>query len=89
VGVKKLKNESELLKLALKVGVRYGEGRGAVQFEETDSVKEKVEILYRLLVHDKLMQPIPETKVSQQAMRHKLAIWISRQLPEDHPLRVE
>jgi hypothetical protein len=47
VGVKKLKNESELLKLALKVGVRYGEGRGAVQFEETDSVKEKVEILYR------------------------------------------
>jgi len=84
--MKKLKNESELLKLALRVGIRYAEGRGAVHFEATDSVKEKVEILYRLLVHDKLMQPLPEDKVSQQAMRQKLAIWISRQLPEDHPL---
>lgn len=85
--MKKLKNESELLKLALNVGVRYAEGRGAVQFDATDSAQEKVEILYRLLVHDKLMQPLPEEKVSQQAMRHKLAIWISRQLPEGHPLR--
>jgi hypothetical protein len=85
--LKKLKNESELLKLALKVGVRYAESRGAVQFEATDSAQEKVEILYRLLVHDKHMQPLPEDQVSQQAMRHKLAIWISRQLPEQHPLR--
>lgn len=84
--MKKLKNESELLKLALKVGMRYAEGRGAVQFEATDSQQEKVEILYRLLVHDKHMQPLPEDKVSQQAMRQKLAIWIARQLPEDHPL---
>ncbi|HEY5789630.1 MAG TPA: DUF5062 family protein [Gammaproteobacteria bacterium] len=84
--MKKLKHEAELLKLALNVGVRYAEQRGAVRFEQTDSAHEKVEILYRLLVHDKLMQPLPETQVSQQAMRHKLAIWISRQLPEGHPL---
>lgn len=84
--MKKLKNEAELLKLALNVGIRYAENRGAVSFEATDSAHEKVEILYRLMVHDKLMQPLPEEKVSQQAMRHKLAIWISRQLPEGHPL---
>ena len=84
--MKKLKNEAELLKLALNVGIRYAENRGAVSFEATDSVHEKVEILYRLMVHDKLMQPLPEEKISQQAMRHKLAIWISRQLPEGHPL---
>ena len=84
--MKKLKNEPLLLKEALKVGMRYAENRGAAQFDANDSVNARVEFLYRLLVHDKLMQPLPEDQVSQAAMKHKLAIWISRQLPADHPL---
>jgi hypothetical protein len=60
--------------------------RGAVVFEPTDSASEKILFIYRLLVHDKLIQPLPEDQVSQQSMRHKLAIWYSKQLPEDHPL---
>jgi hypothetical protein len=84
--MKKLKNEAELLKEAIRVGTRYMEKRGVGKFEETDSVKTKVEFLYRLLVHDKLIQPLAKDQLSEQAMRHKLAIWISRQLPEDHPL---
>ena len=83
--MKKLKHEAELVKAAIKVGMKYGETRGAVEFEPTDSSNEKIEYIYRLFVHDKLIQPLPEEQVSQQAMRHKLAIWYSKQLPKDHP----
>jgi hypothetical protein len=84
--MKKLKHENELVKEAILAGVKYGEERGAVEFESTDSAAEKIEYIYRLLVHDKLIQPLPEEQVSQKSMRHKLAIWISKQLPKDHPL---
>lgn len=77
--MKKLKDEKELVKKAIALGVEYGEKRGAVEFEPTDSANEKLEYIYRLLVHDKLLTPIPETEISQQAIRHKLAIWASKQ----------
>jgi len=77
--MKKLKNETELVKKAIIDGVKYGEGRGVVEFEPTDSANEKIEYIYRLLVHDKLIQAIPEDQVSQKSMRHKLAIWASKQ----------
>ena len=35
--MKKLKHEAELFKAALLAGVQYAEGRGAVEFEPTDS----------------------------------------------------
>jgi predicted transcriptional regulator len=76
--MKKLKNEAELVKKAILEGVKYGEGRGVVEFEATDSAHEKIEYIYRLLCHDKLIQPLPEDQVSQQSMRHKLAIWASK-----------
>lgn len=84
--MKKLKNEAELIKGAILAGVKYGEGRGAVIFEPTDAASEKVLYIYRLLVHDKVIQALPEDQVSQQSMRHRLAIWYSKQLPSDHPL---
>ena len=74
----KLKNEKELVRKAITLGIKYAEARGAAQFEATDSSAEKIEYLYRLLVHDKLIQPLPEIQVSQQSMRHKLAIWASK-----------
>jgi len=77
--MKKLKNEKELVKKAIAIGVAYGEKRGAVEFEATDSANDKLEYIYRLLVHDKLLQPLPEDQVSQQTIRHKLAIWASKQ----------
>ena len=76
--MKKLANEKELVKKAIEAGVKYGENRGVVEFEATDSAQEKIEYIYRLLVHDKIIQAIPEDQISQQAMRHKLAIWASR-----------
>ena len=79
--MKKLKNEKELVKKAIAIGVAYGEQRGAVEWEATDSVNDKLEYIYRLLVHDKLLQPLPEDQVSQQTIRHKLAIWASKQKP--------
>ena len=77
--MKKLKNEKELVKKAIELGVKYGEERGVVEFEATDSANEKLEYIYRLLVHDKLIQPLPEEQVSQSAIRHRLAIWASKQ----------
>ena len=76
--MKKLKNEAELVKKAISAGVKYGEGKGVVEFEATDSASEKIEYIYRLLVHDKIIQPIPEDQVSQKTMKHKLAIWASK-----------
>ncbi|MBU6421804.1 MAG: DUF5062 family protein [Gammaproteobacteria bacterium] len=84
--MKELKHEAELVKGAIVAGVQYAEKRGAAIFEPTDSAAEKILYIYRLLVHDKLIQPLPEDQVSQQSMRHKLAIWYSKQLPPDHPL---
>ena len=57
----------------------YGEKRGVVEFEPTDSAKDKLEYIYRLLVHDKLIQPLPEDQISQETIRHRLAIWASKQ----------
>lgn len=84
--MKKLKHEKELLKKAIEAGVVYAEKRGAARFEPTDSAEDKVQYIYRLLVHDNVIQPLPEDQVSQQTMGHKLAIWYSKYLPEDHPL---
>lgn len=84
--MKKIKNEAELVKEALRVGAVYAEKRGVGKFEATDSAKNKIEFMYRLLVHDKLIQPLAKDQLGEPAMRHKLALWISRQLPQDHPL---
>lgn len=73
--MKKLDNEKELVRKALTIGTAYAEKRGAAKFEEGDSVNERLEFIYRLLVRDKLVQPMPELQVSQQSIRHRLALW--------------
>lgn len=85
--MKKLKNEKALLKKAIQVGMVYAEKRGAAKFDGTDSHRLKIEYIYRLLVHDKVIQPLPETQVNEKTMGHKLAMWLSHQLSDDHPLK--
>ncbi len=84
--MKKIKHENELLKEALRVGGRYFEARGAGKFENTDHADTKVRAIYLLLVRDKVVQPLAGKDESVQNMKHKLAIWISKKLPPDHPL---
>tara|TARA_B100000686_G_C16799376_1_gene984848 strand:+ start:2619 stop:2879 length:261 start_codon:yes stop_codon:yes gene_type:complete len=84
--MKKLKNENAIFKEALVTGIKYAEDRGVVEFEATDSASEKLLYVYRLLVHDKIIQPLPEDQVSEKTLRHKLALWHSKQLPKDSPL---
>lgn len=84
--MKPLKHEHEIFKLALAAAMKYAEGRGAVVFEKTDSASEKLLYVYRLLVHDKKIAPMPESQVSEKALRHRLAMWYASQLPADHPL---
>ena len=84
--MKKLKNEAELFKAALQAGVQYGEKRGVVEFEPTDSVHAKALYIYRLLVHDKIIAPLPEAQVSQKSVQHRLAKWHARGLAKGDPL---
>jgi hypothetical protein len=84
--VKMLKHEAELFKEALPAAMKYAEGRGAVVFEANDSAGEKLRYVYRLLVHDGVIQPLPEDQVSEKSMRHKITLWYTKQLPKDHPL---
>ena len=84
--MKKLKNESELLKKALVIGEKYAVNRGYQNFSATNSAKDKIESLYRLLVSDKLIQPLPVDSEDQPHMKHKLALWIAKQLPAGHTL---
>jgi len=84
--VNKLKHEAELVSHALRVGAVYAQKRGVGQFEATDSQKDKITYLYRLLVHDQLIQPLAKGQENEPNMKHKLALWMSRQLPDDHPL---
>lgn len=84
--MKKIKNESELLKEAIRVGSRYFEARGAGKFEGSDHVDTKVRAIYLLLVKDGVVQPLASSDENVLNMRHKLAIWISKNLPADHHL---
>jgi hypothetical protein len=84
--MKKLKHEAELFRAALLAGIQYAEGRKAVEFESTDSASDKALYVYRLLVHDKLIAPMPEDQVAEKTIRHRLATWYAHQLPEGHPL---
>lgn len=84
--MKKIKNEAELFRAALEAGMAYGEKRGAVIFEATDSVKERAMYIYRLLVHDKIIAPMPEAQVSQKSVKRRLSLWHARSLAKDDPL---
>jgi hypothetical protein len=84
--VKKRKHEAELFKAALLAGIQYAEGRKAVEFESTDSASDKALYIYRLLVHDKVIAPMPEDQVAEKTIRHRLATWYAHQLPAGHPL---
>ena len=84
--MKKLKNEAELLKKAITIGEGYAVNRGYNNFAATNSAKDKIESLYRLLVNDKLIQPLAVENEDQPNMKHKLALWIAKQLPEGHAL---
>ena len=84
--MKKIKNENELLKEAIRVGTRYFEARGAGKFENTDHADIKVRAIYLLLVKDNVIQPLAKQDETVQNMRHKLAIWIAKNLPADHHL---
>jgi hypothetical protein len=84
--MKKFKHEAELFKAALLAGIEYAEGRKAVQFEATDSASDKALYVYRLLVHDKVISPMPEEQVGEKTIRHRLAAWYAHQLPKGHEL---
>ncbi len=83
----KLKNEAELLKEAIRIGTLYCEKRGVVKFEANDKQDDRIEYIYKLLVHDKQIQPLAKQDLETPKMKHKLVLWLHKQLPENHPLK--
>lgn len=83
---KKLKNEPALLNEALRIVMEDAVRRGVVEFEATDPRDLKIEYVYRLLVHDKKIAPLPPNQLSMPNMKHRLAMWVTHELPPDHEL---
>jgi len=87
--IKKIKNEKELLHEAIRVGSAYFEKRGAGKFEPDDHADLKVRAVYALLVKDNLIQPLAKQDEDIVHKKHKLALWMQRTLPADHPLKAD
>lgn len=83
---RKAKNESKLLKEALRMVMDNAVKRGIVEFAATDSHNLKIEYAYRLLVHDKEIIPLPPDQATLPNMKHRLAKWVSHKLPADDAL---
>jgi hypothetical protein len=83
---KKLKNETGLLREALRLVMDDAVRRGIVEFEPTDSHDLKIEYAYRLLVHDKEIIPLPNDQKSLPNIKHRLAMWVTHKLPANHEL---
>ena len=83
---KKLKNESGLLREALRIIMDDAVKRGIVEFDATDSHNLKIEYAYRLLVHDKKISPLPKGQATPPKIRHRLAMWVTHELRADHAL---
>jgi len=84
--MKKIKNESQLLQHATKLGTAYALKRGYVGIDSTTSAKDKQECIYRLLVQDKLVTPLAKDQETTANIRLRLVNWIIKHLPADHSL---
>ena len=85
--MKKIKHEKELLHEAIRVGSVYLANRGAGKFDADDHADIKVRAIYALLIKDGLVQPLAKSEENIQNMGHKLAIWMAKNLPDEHPLK--
>ncbi len=83
---KKLRHEKELLRLALDKILDDAVKRGIVEIEATDSHDLKIQYAYRLLIHDKAIAPLPKDQETMPKIRHRLAMWMTHQLPDGHEL---
>ena len=83
---KKLKHEKELLKVAIEMVIDDAVKRGIVEMEPTDSHDLKIQYAYRLLVHDKKISPLPKDQETLPGIKHRLAMWVTHQLPKGHEL---
>jgi len=84
--MKKIKNESQLLQHAIKLGSAYALKRGYAGINGSTSSKDKQEVIYLLLVQDKLINPLSEAEENTANIRHRLVVWIMKNLPADHSL---
>jgi hypothetical protein len=81
----KLANEDKLVKKALEIGVKMAKMQG---FElPTAPQPLRVKAVYLFLVDAKQITPLPESKLDGASIKHRLAMWIHKALPDDDPLK--
>ena len=61
--MQKIPNEDELVKKALQIGAVYAKKRAYGEIESHDSMKLKVEFVYKVLIEDKLIQPLAKDQI--------------------------
>ena len=83
---KKLKNEKELLRLALDKILTDAERRGNVEFEATESHYLNIQYTYLQLIHDKAIVALQKGQDTLPKIRHRLAMWMTHNLPDGHEL---
>jgi hypothetical protein len=81
----KLANEDKLVKKALEVGVKMAKMQG---FDLPSSPQPtKVKAVYLFLVEVNQITPLPESKLDGANIKHRLALWIHKALPDNDPLK--
>ncbi len=81
----KLANEDKLVKKALEIGVKMAKMQG---FELPSSPQPlRVKAVYLFLVDAKQIAPLPESKLDGASIKHRLAMWIHKALPDNDPLK--
>lgn len=81
----KLANEDKLVKKALEVGMKMAKMQG---FDlPTSPQPVKVKAIYLFLVEVNQITPLPESKLDGANIKHRLALWIHKALPDNDPLK--
>lgn len=81
----KLANEDKLVKKALEIGVKMAKMQG---FELPESPQPtRVKAVYLFLVGAKQIAPLPDNKLDGVNIKHRLAMWIHKALPDNDPLK--
>ena len=78
----KPKFDPDKFKDAIKFGTVYIEKRGLPAFDDQISAEQKARIIYKQLVRDQQIQPLPQNEDTLPKIKHKLALWITKVLEE-------
>lgn len=81
----RLQNEDKLVKKALEIGEKMAKMQGFDLPSTPQPVR--VKAIYLFLVDAKQIAPLPDNKLDGASIKHRLAMWIHKALPDNDPLK--